>query len=154
LEVYLRYTAASEMEHDLLLEHPLPEFERIVPYVAAVHRVSLEPPVQPKGPGTVLPQKAKVGAVGNVLSELWDWARLPAWNLQKESLARRFSLEHYDVIHLNNTYPHQARFLAAARHAGVPAVGHVRNPVAKTRFNLRITRQMDAIACVSDAFTR
>src|SRR5262249_54202740 len=47
LEVYLRYSAASEMEHELLLEHPLAEFERIVPFVAAVHRVSLEPPVQP-----------------------------------------------------------------------------------------------------------
>src|SRR5262250_2571720 len=122
LEMYLRYSSASELEHEIVFEHPLAEAEQLRDLVTAVHRVSLDPPKPPKGPGTVLPEKAKQGRVGSVLSELWDWARLPAWNLQRESLARRFAIAHYDVVHLNNTFPHQARFIAAARHAGVPVV--------------------------------
>jgi len=154
LELYLKHSDRQSFEHHLVLLHPVAGVERLDPYLSGPTIVLNGSGNNESGPGRVLPEAAKTGASRRVLSEAWDWARLAAGILSSHRIARLLRENTYELIHVNNTFPHQSNLLLAAKLANVPVAGHVRNPVEDTRFNRTMMRWTAAVATVSQEFER
>ena len=155
LELYLKHSDCDRFDHSLLLLRPVNGVERLTAHLS-------EPPIvlsasensNGSGPGKALPEIAKTGASRRFLSEAWDWARLGAGVFRARTVSRQLQRGKYDLIHVNNTFPHQGKVLMAARFANIPVVGHVRNPVENTKFNRTMMRWTAGVATVSRQFER
>ena len=154
LELYLRHSDGQRFEHHLMLLHPVAEVERLGAYLSGPTIVLNGSGSTTSGPGKVLPQVARAGTSRRILSEAWDWARLGASVISARKISHLLRQNAYDLVHVNNTFPHQSKLLLAAKLANVPVVGHVRNPVENTSFNRTMMRWTAAVATVSRAFER
>jgi glycosyltransferase involved in cell wall biosynthesis len=154
LELYLKHSDRQRFEHHLMLLYPVAGVERLDPYLSGQTFVSSGPGSNTTGPGKALPEAAKTGAPRRFLSEAWDWARLGTGVASSRKIAQLLRQNAYGLVHVNNTFPHQAKLLLAARFANVPVVGHVRNPVEDTRFNRTMMGWTTAVATVSREFER
>src|SRR5439155_26478587 len=149
LELYLKHSDRRIFEHHLMLLYPVPGVERLNAYLNAPTIVLNRSAGNGSGPGKALPMAVKMGRSRRLLSEAWDWARLGACVFSARGIARLLRQHAYDLVHVNNTFPHQSILLLAAKLANVPVVGHVRNPVEDTRFNRTMMRWTVAVATVS-----
>jgi glycosyltransferase involved in cell wall biosynthesis len=154
LELYLKHSDRGIFEHHLMLLYPVVGIEGLSVYLSGPAIVLNGSGGNGAGPGKVLPKAAKRGTSRKILSEAWDWARLGANVLAARKIARLLRQNAYDLIHVNNTFPHQSKLLLAAKFANIRVVGHVRNPVEDTHFNRTMMGWTAAVATVSREFER
>jgi len=154
LELYLKYSDRSRFDHHLMMLRSAPGLERLSAYLSEPTIVLSAETKTGDGPGKALPDAAKTGSLGPLLSEAWDWARLAAGTFRSRKLSSLMQKNAYDLIHVNNTFPHQAQVLMAARFAGIPVIGHARNPIEDTRFNRTMMRWTAAVATVNREFEK
>jgi len=152
LELYLKHSDREIFEHHLMLLYAVDGVEGIDAFLSEPAIVLNSAAGNGTGPGKALPNAAKRGASRKILSEAWDWARLGANVRSARKLALLLRQNGYDLIHVNNTFPHQSKLLLAAKFANIPVVGHVRNPVEDTFFNRTMMGWTAAVATVSREF--
>jgi glycosyltransferase involved in cell wall biosynthesis len=158
LELYLRYSDQSHIDHDVLFYYPTPGMEKLV---GLARNVSTLYPTLPPGWGSSPEEplagpwpRWKAGAVGRKLADLRDWAGLFSPSETVRELRERLQREKYDVVHVNNTFTYQEATIRAANRVGIPLIAHVRNPIPSGLFPRRLLRCMDMVVTVSEIFEK
>lgn len=153
LENYLAYSNRTRLEHDFLLYFPTPGAENLRPLV---RHFRVRFPVSPK----ITAQSARQRTFASwrwpgiawakpYLSEAFLWAKMARNYPRARRLALDFRAGNYDLVHINNTFPYNVEALIASRGAGVPAVGHARNPIKINSFNKWALRMTCGVATVN-----
>lgn len=153
LENYLAYSDRARLEHDFLLYFPTPGAENLRPLVSHF-RVRF--PASPKITARTVRQRTLaswrwpgIAWAKPYLSEALLWAKMARSYLGARRLALDFRGGGYDLVHINNTFPYNVEALIASRGAGVPAVGHARNPIEINCFNKWALRMTCGVATVN-----
>jgi glycosyltransferase involved in cell wall biosynthesis/SAM-dependent methyltransferase len=153
LEVYLAYSDASRLVHDVLFYYPTPGMEklkgraqRIITLYDSVPEAIASPPVMRMGG---FKERLKNSRFAPELMDLRDSVRLFLSRGAVNKIAKLLREQDYHVMHVNNTFTYQERTLLAARKVKVPLIAHVRNPVPRRRFNEMLLRWPDQVVTVS-----
>ena len=151
LELYLQFADRTRFEHDVLLYYPTPGAENLAPLAGTVHVLFDSVPLRltDPSPPAKLTSSLKRSPIGTGLGELREWL-VPLESTSTASRIRKLLKAHsYDLIHVNNTFTHQPAMVMAARWSGIPAVSHIRNPVANLSFNHMLMRSLKLVVTVS-----
>jgi glycosyltransferase involved in cell wall biosynthesis len=119
----------------------------------------------PKSPTTAVPgaQQKPPNGWRRHLSRTWIrpyiseailWAKAIRGYPRAYRMASDFSTGAYSLVHINNTFPYNVEALIAARYAGIPAVGHARNPIEANLFNKWALRMTCGVATVNQRLQR
>lgn len=157
LELYLRYARRNDLIHDVLLYYPTPNAGSLNQLGCSVRVLHPNLPTwiaQGTQRQSGLRGKLRRFALGGIPLEAKEWAQVVADAGTVRRLRRAFQAEHYDLIHVNNTFSYQAQSIVAARSCGLPVLGHVRNPVPGSLRNRMLAQALTAAVTVSENYTR
>lgn len=154
LENYLTCSDRRRFEHDFLLYYPTPGAERLQSLVNNFRvRYSAAPtPASPndnQGSSNTLKQQLRRTRAMPYVSKGLLWAKIIRGSLRARRLGKDLRAGNYDLVHVNNTIPYNVEALIAANFAGIPAVGHARNPIQANIFNKWALRMTCGVATVN-----
>ena len=151
LELYLQFADRTHFEHDVLIYYPTPGADSVAPLAGNVHVLfdSVPGRLTSPSPPAKLTGTLKRSPIGTGLVELREWL-VPLESTSTASRIRKLLKAHsYDLIHVNNTFTHQPAMVMASLWSGIPAVSHIRNPVADLSFNHMLMRSLKLVVTVS-----